>query len=198
MGQPSEPTPVLPLIAAFSRHEVALQWARARIEAAWGPIALESPRFAFEQTSYYEAEMGRGLRKTFFALAHLASPADLAAWKTTTNAWEKEYAAAARHEEPRPLNLDPGYLALGKLVLASTKDFAHRIYLDRGIYAEITLYYKKHQWRHHEWTFPDYRSEAYHCFFNECRAYLQRQLQEAKSQSMKETGPPPPGLARSP
>ncbi len=176
MGRPSAPTPVLPIVAAFSRHEPALQWARARIEEAWGPIALESPRFLFDQTTYYEAVMGRDLRKTFFALARPADPAGLAGWKTATNAWEEEYSTASGHEEPRPLNLDPGYLALGKLVLASTKDFAHRIYLGQGIYAEITLYYRMHQWRHHEWTFPDYRSEPYHRFFTECRAYLQRQL----------------------
>jgi len=197
MGQPTRPTPVLPILAAFSGHEDALRWARARAEAAWGPIALESPRFSFDQTSYYESVMGRGLSKVFFALARLADPGALVEWKTTTNAWEREYAATAGHEEPRPLNLDPGYLALGKLVLASTKDFAHRIYLDRGIYAEITLYYKKHQWRCHEWTFPDYRSEEYHRFFSQCREYLQRQLRGAMTGEWAPASPPPPGQARS-
>lgn len=198
MGLATAPTPVLPLLAAFSRHEAALQWARARLETEWGPIALESPRFPFEHTSYYEPVMGRGLWKTFFALARLADPAALVDWKTATNAWEREYAATAGHEEPRPLNLDPGYLTLGKLVLASTKDFTHRIYLDRGIYAEITLYYKKHQWRSHEWTFPDYRSDAYHRFFTECREYLQRQLRGAMSNDPEPTALPLPPQPRSP
>lgn len=179
MGQPTDPTPVLPLLAAFSRHEDALAWARDRATAAWGPIALESPAFPFQQTSYYDATMGPGLRKTFYAFARPANPAALVEWKLASNAWEQEYAAAAAHEEPRPLNLDPGYLTLGKLVLASTKDFAHRIYLDRGIYAEITLYYRKRQWQHHAWTFPDYRSDEYHEFFSQCREYLHRRLRGA-------------------
>ena len=176
MGQPTDPAPVLLLLAAFSRHEAALAWARGRAVAAWGPVALESPPFPFEQTHYYDAAMGPGLHKVFFAFARLADPAALADWKLATNAWEQAYAAAAGHMEPRPLNLDPGYLTLGKLVLASTKDFAHRIYLGRGIYAEITLYYKERVWQHHAWTFPDYRSEEYHAFFSGCREYLHGEL----------------------
>jgi hypothetical protein len=75
---------------------------------------------------------------------------------------------------PRPLNLDPGYLGLGKLVLASTKDHAHRLYLSRGIYAEVTLNYQDRGWRHHDWTFPDYRRADYQQFFSQCRDYLRR------------------------
>jgi hypothetical protein len=176
MGQPTDPAPVLLLLAAFSRHEGAIAWARGRAEAAWGPVALESPPFPFEQTHYYDTTMGPRLRKVFFALARLADPASLVDWKLATNAWEQEYAATAGHTESRPLNLDPGYLTLGKLVLASTKDFAHRIYLGRGIYAEITLYYKERAWQHHGWTFRDYRSEEYHAFFSMCREYLHNRL----------------------
>jgi hypothetical protein len=163
---------VLVLLAAFSRHEEALAWGRRRAEATFGPIALESPPFPFDQTPYYDATMGPGLRKVFFAFARLAEPGSLADWKLSANAWEKEYALAAGHAEERPLNLDPGYLTLGKLVLASTKDFAHRVYLGRGVYAEITLFYRHRRWQHHAWTFPDYRSDAYHAFFSQCRDYL--------------------------
>jgi hypothetical protein len=178
MGQPAEPSPVLPLLAAFSRYDEALAWARGRAVAAWGPLALESRPFEFDQTSYYDPTMGRGLRKVFFAFAGLADPAGLADWKLATNAWETEYAALGRHPELRPLNLDPGYLTLGKLVLASTKDFSHRIYLQRGIFAEITLYYRHHRWQHHEWTFADYRQASYHEFFLRCREHLHQQLRE--------------------
>ena len=186
MGQSTDPVPVLLLLAAFSRHEAALAWGRERAVATWGPIALESPPFPFDQTSYYDATIGPGLRKTFFAFARPADPAALADWKLTTNAWEQEYAAVAGRAEPRPLNIDPGYIALGKLVLASTKDFVHRIYLGRGIYAEITLYYSKLRWLHHAWTFPDYRSEAYHDFFTQCREYLHRELRSA-AEAINET-----------
>jgi hypothetical protein len=178
MGQPSAPNPVLRILAAFSRYGEALAWARDRAVAAWGPVALESPQFEFNHTHYYDAAMGSGLRKVFFAFAELADMAGLAEWKLTSNAWEAEYAAAGRHPEPRPLNLDPGYLTLGKLVLASTKDYAHRIYLRQGIFAENTLCWRHHHWEPQDWTFADYRQQAYHEFFSRCREYLHKQLRE--------------------
>jgi hypothetical protein len=94
--------------------------------------------------------------------------------KLATNDWEAEYAGRKEHSEPRPLNLDPGYLTPAKLVLASTKDHAHRIYLSRGIHAEVTLSYKDRRWQHRDWTFADYRRADYQQFFTECREYLRR------------------------
>jgi hypothetical protein len=72
------------------------------------------------------------------------------------------------------LNLDPGYLTPAKLVLASTKDHAHRLYLARGIYAEVTLYFKGRRWQYRDWTFPDYRRDDYQQFFSACRELLRR------------------------
>jgi hypothetical protein len=178
MGQPTPHRPALLVLAAFSRHGEALDWARRRAVEAWGDVALESPIFDFQQTDYYEASMGTGLRKVFFAFTELLEPAELVAVKLQTNRWEQQYAALARHTEPRPLNLDPGYLTLGKLVLASTKDFTHRVYLDQGIYAEITLFFRRHRWQHHEWTFPDYRRQDYQAFFNTARDYLHGRLRQ--------------------
>jgi hypothetical protein len=172
MGEPSPPPPAMLLLAAFSRHGAALDWARRQAVEAWGPIALESPRFDFLETHYYDATMGPGLKKVFYAFERPFDSAELVEIKLATNRWEEEYAAAGGHAESRPLNLDPGYLALGKLVLASTKDFAHRIYLSRGIFAEVTLKYRHHQWRHHEYTFPDYRRVDYQEFFSQCREIL--------------------------
>jgi len=103
-------------------------------------------------------------------------PEKLVEIKLTTNRWEEEYAAEAGKPEPRPLNLDPGYLTLGKLVLASTKDFAHRIYLSRGVYAEVTLQYRHRRWQHHEYTFPDYRRADYQEFFSECRQWYKKTM----------------------
>ncbi len=74
------------------------------------------------------------------------------------------------------MNIDPGYITTAKLVLASTKDHAHRIYLERGIYAEITLMYRHRAWESHEWTFPDYRRADYQEFFNGARTYLKSQI----------------------
>jgi hypothetical protein len=172
MGQPTPHSPVLLLIAAFSCHRAALDWARDRAVETWGPTALESPAFVFDNTDYYGPTMGDDLRKVFWLFRRPFDPAELVDIKLQTNRWEEEYAAVGGHPEPRPLNVDPGYLTLGKLVLASTKDFAHRIYLDRGVYAEITLYYRHHRWQDHPFTFADYRREDYQRFFSECREYL--------------------------
>ena len=81
---------------------------------------------------------------------------------------------SAKHGESRPLNLDPGYITLAKLVLASTKDHSHRIYLGQGIYAEITLDLSRGGWQPSEWTYPDYRRADFHQFFVHCRDYLKR------------------------
>ena len=165
MGHSALHSPVAVLVAVISRYDAALQWTVERASQFWGPAALQSPTFAFRETDYYEATMGGDLGKTFLAFERLGDPGELAAWKHTTNAWEEEYAALGRHPEPRPLNLDPGYITAAKLVLASTKDHVHRIYLGQQMFAEVTLYFKHGAWRHHEWTFPDYRREDYQQFF---------------------------------
>jgi hypothetical protein len=176
MGQPTFPPSALLITAAFSRYDEALAWAKRKLEAEWGPIAMESPVFDFVETDYYEPTMGPGIKKIFWAFEKPFDMAKLVDIKLATNRWEEEYAAEAKLPEPRPLNLDPGYLTLGKLVLASTKDFAHRIYLDRGVYAEITLFYLHHHWQHHERTLTDYRREDYQQFFSQCRKMLHRRL----------------------
>jgi hypothetical protein len=172
MGDILPRRPVLLIVAAFSRYPAALDWAKETTEKAWGPIALESDRFEHNETRYYEASMGPGLLKTFFAFERLVDPAELVEFKLQSNAWEEEYQASAGHPEDRPLNLDPGYLTEAKLVLASTKDRDHRLYLDRGIYAENTLYYTRSAWQSRPWTYPDYLRADYHEFFRNCRDYL--------------------------
>ena len=182
LGDILEPHSVLLVLAAFSRHAAALDWTRERGVAEWGPVALESPRFSFDQTDYYEATMGPGLVKCFWAFEILADPSTLVESKLQTNEWETQYAREGGHTEPRPLNLDPGYLTLAKLVLASTKDHAHRLYLANGIYAEVTLNYKDGQWQDREWTFPDYRRPDYKQFFTACRDDLRRRHREGRGQ----------------
>jgi hypothetical protein len=112
------------------------------------------------------------LLKQFVVPAQTIDPGRLSAIKQLTNDWEAEYAAGAGHPESRPLNLDPGYLTLAKLVLASTKDHAHRIYLADGIYSEVTLSYRGKAWQPFDWTYPDYRRADFQQFFTECRGLL--------------------------
>jgi hypothetical protein len=160
------------IIAVSSRYREAIEWARERAVAVYGSITLASEAFNFTETDYYTGTMGTGLKKQFFAFERLIDPAALAEIKLHTNQWEAEYAALGRHAEPRPLNLDPGYITPAKLVLASTKDHAHRIYLREGIYAEITLAYRQRHWQSHDWTYPDYRRDDYQQFFTQCRESL--------------------------
>src|SRR5262249_4487692 len=139
MGQVRIPPPVLLIVAAFSRHEPALCWAEEKLSASFGPIARSSPDFAFNQTEYYEASMGAGLRKRFLVFHDLVAAEQLADIKRRTNELEQELKQSGKWIEARPLNLDPGILSLGKFMLATTKDQSHRIYLRDGIFAEVTL-----------------------------------------------------------
>ena len=172
MGDIHLPAPVLFILAASSRHEAALEWAREQCARHHGPAIFSSDPFDFTETDYYTATMGAGLKKQFLAFQRLIDSASLASIKSETNDCEAEYAALGRHAEPRPLNLDPGYLTPAKLVLASTKDHAHRIYLRDGIFAEVTLVYRQRKWQSLEWTYPDYRRDDYQRFFTQCREWL--------------------------
>lgn len=173
MGTISPPKPVLLLVAISSRYDAALDWAVAKIAAEFGPSGATSPAYEFTETDYYKDTMGLDLKKQFVVSANSMDPGRLAAIKRLTNQWEAEYAAASGHPEPRPLNLDPGYLTLAKLVLASTKDHAHRIYLAEGIYAEVTLSFRAKSWHGFDWTYPDYRRKDFQQFFTESRKLLQ-------------------------
>lgn len=172
MGDIHEPASVLLIVATTSRHEAALEWACEQLSERHGPVVLASPPFQFTETDYYTATMGAGLKKQFFGFERLIDSRELASIKRLTNEWETKYAALGRHAEQRPLNLDPGYVTPAKLVLASTKDHAHRIYLRDGIFAEVTLVYRQRKWQPLEWTYPDYRRDDYQRFFSECRERL--------------------------
>ena len=181
MGEPTEPKPVLLIVAAFSRWPEAIRRARDILQNRYGPIVLESPVFDFVETHYYDDAMGPGLKKQFFAFEHLLGAEDLAAIKLATNAIEQDFArdgewAAAKTGVTRPVNLDPGYLNAGKWVLATTKDQAHRLYLGQGIFAEVTLRFESGEFVPWPWTYPDYRREDYRAFFKASRGEFLRLL----------------------
>jgi hypothetical protein len=181
MAEPRPHPPALLVVAAFSRHPEALAWARQRLESAFGPVAEASPPFDFNQTTYYEATMGPGLRKQFLAFRDLVAADALAAVKRHTNALEEELARAGTYPEPRPLNLDPGLLTLGKFLLATTKDQAHRVYLRDGIFAEVTLRYHAGAFEPWPWTYADYRQPAVLATFQGLRELYRRRLAEREA-----------------
>lgn len=172
MGEIQTPKPVLLLVAVSSRYDAALEWAEQQLAKAYGPLRLKSQAFEFSETDYYESTMGTELKKQFLTFETLIDPGQLPAIKRATNELEQDYASLGNHPEPRPLNLDPGYLTLAKLVLASTKDHSHRIYLTDGIFAEVTLNYRKRGWQRCEWTYPDYQRGDFQAFFTQCRDSL--------------------------
>lgn len=172
MGTIKEHRPVILIVALISRYEDALEWSRSEIEKQWGPIELASNVFDFVETGFYEASMGNNLKKQFVAFEALMDPSNLPSVKIATNDLELAYAQQHSHVEDRPLNLDPGYLTLAKLVLATTKDRDHRLYLSQGIYAEVTLHFQAKKWQKRPWTYPDYQREDFQEFFTQCRDLL--------------------------
>jgi hypothetical protein len=190
MARPRPTTAALLVVAAFSRHLDALTWARARLEAKYGPVAMASEPFVFDQTSYYESSMGAVLSKVLWSFADLIDPARLPDIKHDTNALEQELADSGRYPDARPVNLDPGYLVMGKFLLATTKDQAHRVYLRDGIFAEVTLQFSSGTFRPWTWTYADYRLESVIAFLNAAREDYRGRLARASASNDNESGEP--------
>ena len=174
MAQARQPDNVKLICGMISADAELFERAAYGLAGAFGPIDVISNVMPFDMTHYYDEQMGRPLLRMFVSFANLVSPDDLAGAKQKTNAIEADIAAhVAGPDRPgRPINLDPGYIAPSKLVLASMKDFSHRIYLRDGVYAEVTLLYHKGLWEPVGWTFPDYASGRYNAFLTEARTRL--------------------------
>ena len=143
------------LIMGVLSSEGFPQSLRSELEDAFGPIAIETEHFPFDFTDYYDGEMGEGIERFFIAFSSLISPDSLARAKCITNKIEKKHAIEGR----RHINLDPGTLSEGNIVLATTKNRSHRIAIGENLYAELTLIYQRHAFQSFEWTYADYRSE---------------------------------------
>jgi hypothetical protein len=180
MGRLHHPDPVQLVVAAFSRHDDALQWARDRLEREFGPVEWTSPRYPFVQTEYYAATMGSGLWKYLLVFANWIEAERLRECKLVTNQLEAELAELGRFAEPRPVNLDPGILSLGKFQLASTKDQAHRVYVGRGIFVETTLRYEAGAFEPWPWTYADYRTEHVRAFLATARERYRHRLRNQR------------------
>jgi len=178
MAQIRLPDPVLLVVAAFSRHIDLLSHAARQLEDLFSPIDLASVPYEFNQTSYYASSMGAGLKKQFFVFSRLIAPDGLADAKLRTNELEQAAADSQAYPESRPLNLDPGILALGKFMLATTKDQAQRIYLHSGIYAEVTLRFQAGTYEPWPWTYADYRQPEVIAFLNAARDFYRQKLRE--------------------
>ncbi len=176
MGRPRTPKPVKLFVGLLGGDADLLRRVRQLLIRRWGPTDAESDIWPFDQTDYYAAEMGPGLLRWFLGFERPVPADQLVDIKHETNALEQQIADDALLPDiSRPVNIDPGYLDLSKLVLASTKDSGHRIYLGHGIYAEVTLQFAHGGWQVRPWTYPDFHRPEYHEFFTRLRELYRRQ-----------------------
>jgi len=164
------------IIGILAADEQCLDAATAMIKKKLGPVDLAGEIWPFTQTEYYKDETGDSILRQFVSIRRTISPERLAKIKLKTNKMEQELATQLNRRVPRPVNLDPGIIEPSKLVLATTKNYSHRIYIGKKIYAEVTLIYDKGQWRPFDYTYPDYRQQHYHDFFGRVRTRLLEQL----------------------
>jgi hypothetical protein len=149
-----------------------LEWSAGRMAETFGDIERTSPPYPFVYTDYYK-DISPGLTRRFFTFAGLRHPFGLVVWKKMAISIEAE---SARGGAGRKVNIDPGYIDGARLILASTKNNAHRIYLWDDIFAETTLCYRKSGWESFSYTFPDFAGGVYDDFLNAARSDWKRDL----------------------
>jgi hypothetical protein len=174
MGKIASRKPVKLIIGFIFKDDADFEKARRILLRRFGQIDFQSQPLSFDRTNYYKDEMGDSLKRIFVSFKRLIYPQDLTAIKNFTNKIESRLSRLGK----RCVNIDPGYVDLPKLVLASTKDYVHRIYLNKGIYAELTLLFQGKSFSPWQWTYPDYRSSEYIQTFNGIRELLAKQLKE--------------------
>ena len=180
MGAITKPQPVKAVIGVLTTEPRLLPTVYAELTQRLGPIDFTSELMPFTSTTYYETEMGPDIQRQFISFERLIDAGTLAEMKLFTNSVEQTFAIRKPDGTARRVNLDAGYLCLAKLVLASTKDHAHRIYLCDGIYAEITLRFYRKTFQPWEWSYPDYRLPTYIAIFNQIREIYRNQLEHAE------------------
>ncbi|TLD41811.1 MAG: hypothetical protein JETT_1901 [Candidatus Jettenia ecosi] len=178
MGQISLPKPANLIIGILTSIPELLFQIDKTLEEYFGPIDLRSDILPFTFTEYYNEEMGKGIQRQFYSFEKLIMPDEIAPIKVRTNTLEEVIASSKKYPVKRPINIDPGYMNESRLILASTKDFSHRIYLREGIYAEVTLNYRHGRYETFPWTFPDYKSADYQNFFLKAREAYVRKLKK--------------------
>lgn len=183
MSSPSEPEHVKRIASLISAEQGLVDRTLEELETVFGPADWKSPLLPFDRTRYYEREMGGPLVRRFAAFERLMRPEEIAGDKLETNRLENRHRRARR----RTVNIDPGYIGLERLVLATGKNHTHRIYHSRGVYADLTLVFQRRTFRTLPWTYPDYADPKVIEMFNEVRARYKMQL--------RGFGPPEKGMS---
>jgi len=172
MGQIKTPEQVLLFVGTLYSEADAFHRAKEILKRNFEDILFISASLPWDYSIYYKDELGWPLFRQFIFFKNLIDPGSLADTKIRTN----EIEATLSKEGKRSINIDPGYLTLSKIVLASTKNYSHRIYLGKGIYGEVTLIYKGSTYSSHLYTYRDYQDEAYIDIFMKAREILKSLL----------------------
>ena len=171
MGKAKRPRQVKLLIGMLAKDKLLFDVVEEFFIKLFGKIDYRSPVLPFAHTDYYKKEMGTPLERRFVSFSKLIHPERLPKIKIATNSLEKRL--SKKDPTKRKINIDPGYISDSKLVLATTKNYSHRIYLNKGIYAEVTLTWKKGGFQPFDWTYPDYKTGEYLDILNSIRnAYM--------------------------
>jgi hypothetical protein len=172
MGTAGQPLKTKLFMAIMFQPQVNMQEIMDALQNSFGPVEHSYGPIAFSFTEYYKEEMGGGLLKVYLSFARPIEREALPGIKVFTNGLERDHLANGK----RTINLDPGYLAQDKLVLATTKDFYQRLYLGNGIFGEVTLHFKQGRFRYFSWTYPDYNDPPFLKFLTKARARLVKEL----------------------
>jgi hypothetical protein len=175
MGEIHNPLPVKLFVGVLTSIPDIILPVEERLSKLFGPIDARSNPFPFDMTRYYDKTMGSPIERRFISFAGLIEPSIIPEIKRATNELESDLSTEWNSVQ-RPVNLDPGYLEQSKIVLASTKNFYHRIFLSDGIYAEVTLHFEAGEWKAFPWTFPDFKTGRYNQFFSDLRNSYRNQL----------------------
>jgi len=166
MGRAKEPKPAKLFMSLIASEDEVFQQGIQDLSLVYGKTDFISERFLFDFTGYYTKEMGGGLFRHFITFERLIPIPLLPEIKKATNGLEEKYATS---EGNRRINIDPGYLCLEHVILATTKGYTHRPYLREGIYADLTLIFREKSFQPMEWTYPDYRRNEIIELFNQFR-----------------------------
>jgi len=183
VSTPKEARKVKLINSLFSPEEKLVEKVIEQMEGYFGPVDWVSEKTVFNRTRYYAKEMGWPLYRRFISFSKLICPDSIADIKLMTNTIENEHIVDKR----RKVNIDPGYISLERLVLATGKNYIHRIYLKKGIYADLTLVFHAGTFKPLAWTYPDYADEKVIAYFNMARnGYLQH-LREEEPEGCSQT-----------
>jgi hypothetical protein len=178
VSKPFAPQPVKLIMSLLSADSTLIEMVDSELEARFGVIDFRSEALPFHFTDYYEAELGKHLLRRMVSFDKLINPDALPSIKIATNALED---AHADERGRRRVNIDPGYISLAHLILATCKGFAHRPYLRDGVYADLTLIFRAQSFQALEWTFPDYRSHEMLRVLNTMRKNYRAQISTQKT-----------------